>query len=77
MPIESSKKTPGEKKKRRTLKDKEKIVYAPFSNLGSVNFDKTSGYISIPDKHIIYTKLTDERNQILNQDTQNEAQKMV
>ena len=66
MPIESSKKEPGEKKKRRTLKDKEKIVYAPFSNLGSVNFDKTSGYISIPDKHIIYTKLTDERNQILN-----------
>ncbi len=63
VPVESGKKE--EKKKWRTLKDKEKIVYAPFSNLGSVNFDKTSGYITIPDRHIIYTKLTDDKNQVV------------
>lgn len=36
-------------KKMRTLKDKEKVIYAPFSNLGALNFEKTTGYITIPD----------------------------
>ncbi len=65
VPIETVNKDQ-EKKKWRTLKDKEKIVYAPFSNLGSLNFDRSSGYITIPDKHIVYTKLTDEKNTVLN-----------
>ena len=38
------------KKAMRTLKDKEKIIYAPFSNIGALNFEKTTGYITIPDK---------------------------
>lgn len=38
------------KKALRTLKDKEKVLYAPFSNVGSLNFEKSTGYITIPDK---------------------------
>jgi ribosome biogenesis protein BMS1 len=60
------------KKKRRTLKDKERIIYAPFSSLGALNFDKTSGYITIPDKYVVFTK-TEEGNEIEG----NEGQKMV
>ena len=41
----------------RTLKDKEKIIYAPFSNLGALNFEKSTGYITIPDKQVIYTRV--------------------
>lgn len=37
------------KKKKRNLKDKEKVLYAPFSNVGNMNFEKTTGYITIPD----------------------------
>ena len=40
----------GTKKAMRTLKDKEKVLYAPFSNIGALNFEKTTGYITIPDK---------------------------
>jgi hypothetical protein len=43
-------------KKARTLKDKEKVVYAPFSNLGSLNFEKATGYITIPDTQVIYSR---------------------
>ena len=44
----------------RTLKDKEKIIYAPFSNLGALNFEKSTGYITIPDKQVIYTRVGQE-----------------
>lgn len=77
VPVESVKqKGEGEevKKKRRTLKDKEKIVYAPFSNFGAMNFDRSSGFITIPDWHVIYTKLTDDWNKVLNNDDGNEGQ---
>lgn len=60
------------KKKRRTLKDKERIIYAPFSSLGALNFDKSSGYITIPDKYVVFTK-TDENNVIEG----NDGQRMV
>ena len=33
----------------RTLKDKERVLYAPFCNIGAMNFEKTTGYITIPD----------------------------
>ena len=41
----------------RSLKDKEKILYAPFSNVGTLNFEKSTGYITIPDKQVIYTRV--------------------
>ena len=44
----------------RTLKDKDRIVYAPFSNIGSLNFEKSSGYITIPDSQVIYTRVGKE-----------------
>ena len=41
--------TNGKKKGGRTLKDKERVLYAPFCNIGAMNFEKTTGYITIPD----------------------------
>ena len=46
------------KKAMRTLKDREKVLYAPFSNVGALNFDKSTGYITIPDSQVIYTRVT-------------------
>lgn len=43
--------------KRRTLKQNERIIYAPYADLNTVNFDKTGGYITIPEEHVIFTKL--------------------
>jgi hypothetical protein len=40
----------------RTLKDKEKVLYAPFSNVGALNFEKSTGYITIPDNQVVYTR---------------------
>jgi len=59
-------------------------VYAPFSSLGAINFDKTSGYISIPDKYVVFTK-TDEVDNLIpgkliyfnKKLLDNEGQKMV
>lgn len=36
------------KRKRRTLNQQERIIYAPACNLGTMNLDHTSGYITIP-----------------------------
>lgn len=47
------------KKRKRNLKDKEKVLYAPFSNIGAMNFEKTTGYITIPDKYVVYTRLNE------------------
>jgi hypothetical protein len=56
----------GQVKKQRTnrnLKDKEKIIYAPFSNIGTLNFEKSTGYITIPDKQVVYTRVGDEEDE--------------
>lgn len=39
----------------RTLKKKEKIIYAPMTNLGFMNFEASGGFISIPDKNVVFT----------------------
>lgn len=31
-------------------------MYAPFCNLGFLNYEKSGGYITIPDEHVIFTK---------------------
>ena len=54
---ELAKLAPKAKRAMCTLKDKEKIIYAPFSNLGALNFEKSTGYITIPDKQVIYTRV--------------------
>lgn len=39
------------------MKDKERILYAPYSNIGTLNFERNSGYINIPDKNVVFTRL--------------------
>jgi len=55
------------KKAMRTLKDREKVLYAPFSNIGALNFEKTTGYITIPDSQVIYTRVADEEGPDFNE----------
>ena len=43
--------------KKRNLKDKERVLYAPYSNIGAINFENTTGYINIPDQNVIYTRI--------------------
>jgi ribosome biogenesis protein BMS1 len=54
----------GKKKGGRKLTDKERVLYAPFSNIGAMNFEKTTGYITIPDKYVMYTKLNEDGDQL-------------
>ncbi len=43
------------KKKKRTLKKREKVLYAPLSNIGLNMFDESGDYINIPDQHVVFT----------------------
>ena len=63
-------------KKKRNLREREKTVYAPYASIGSLNFDRSSGYITIPAKHVLFTEMRDENNALLNE-AQNEAQEYV
>jgi hypothetical protein len=44
-----------------------------------MNFEKTTGYITIPDKYVMYTKLNEDGDQLGGADTAagNEGQKLV
>ena len=44
------------KSRKRHLKDKERVLYAPYTNVGSMNFDKSTGYITIPEENVIFTR---------------------
>jgi len=46
--------------KKRSLKDKERVLYAPYTNIGAMNFEKTTGYINIPDKNVVYTRIDED-----------------
>jgi len=52
---------PKKNKKKRTLKQDERLIYAPQSNLGFLNYEQTSGYITIPDRHVIFTEIEEEK----------------
>ena len=70
----------GKKKGSRTLKDKERVLYAPFCNIGALNFEKSTGYITIPDNQVVYTKLNEDGDQLGGVDAAaggNEGQKLV
>ena len=43
-------------KKKRTLKQKDKNLYAPYCNVNSLEYDRNSGYINIPEKYVTFTK---------------------
>lgn len=44
------------KKFSRSLKKREKLIYAPMSDLGFLIFDETGDYVNIPDKHVVFTQ---------------------
>lgn len=73
--IHAQAKKSGSTKKLRSLKDKEKVLYAPNSNIGALNFDKATGFITIPDSQVVYTRA----DGVTEEDFQkgNEGQKMV
>lgn len=45
-----------QQKKMRNLKANERTIYAPYCNLGFLNFEKSGGYISIPDDYVVFSK---------------------
>ncbi len=51
------------RKKRRTLSQSERIIYAPSCNLGTLNFDYNSGYITIPHDYVKFTRVDDDRGE--------------
>lgn len=48
------------------------MLYAPNSNIGALNFDKSSGYITIPDNQVVYTRTAEQP-----EGRGNEGQQMV
>lgn len=48
------------KTKKRNLKDRERVLYAPYTNIGAMNFEKTTGYINIPDDNVVYTRINED-----------------
>lgn len=57
----------------RTLELNQRLLYAPQSNVGVLAFDETGGYVTIPDKFIIFTK-KDGEDEL---HSQNEGVKMM
>lgn len=43
-------------KKKRTLKQKEKTLYAPYCNVNTLEYDRNAGYINIPDRFVTFSK---------------------
>ena len=53
-------------KVKRTLKKKDKNLYAPYSNINMLEYDRKSGYINIPEKLITFTKGLKENDNLAN-----------
>eukprot|EP00831_Metopus_contortus_P064237 TRINITY_DN57515_c0_g1_i1.p1 TRINITY_DN57515_c0_g1~~TRINITY_DN57515_c0_g1_i1.p1 ORF type:complete len:428 (+),score=143.30 TRINITY_DN57515_c0_g1_i1:92-1375(+) len=51
------------KKKKRTLNRKERLLYAPMSNLDFASIDHSNGFITIPDKYVFYTEMAGVKKQ--------------
>jgi len=47
-------------KQKQAEHEAEKEGLAPYSNVGTLNFEKNSGYINIPDKNVVFTRLEDD-----------------
>lgn len=47
------------RKKKRTLNQSERIIYAPSCNLGTLNFDYSSGFVTIPHDYVKFSKIED------------------
>lgn len=55
LPMPSQLQAEGEKHVRRSLKDKERQIYAPMTDIGDVLYDKDAVYIQIKDSRVTYT----------------------
>lgn len=64
--VENQEQNEKKTKRRRTLKQNERIIYAPNCNLGMLSFETTGGYVTIPKDNIIFTKV--EKKEKLNND---------
>ena len=60
-------------KVKRTLKKKDKNLYAPYSNINMLEYDRKSGYINIQEKLVTFTKGLKEQDNLAN----DEGVKMV
>ena len=60
-------------KVKRTLKQKDKCLYAPYCNVNTLEYDRKAGYISIPEKMVTFTKGLKENEELAN----DEGVKMV
>ena len=54
------------RKMKRQLNLRERSMYAPYINTNTMSIDQNSGYISIPDNYVVFTKLTDSNNNVIN-----------
>jgi hypothetical protein len=43
-------------KRLRNLKEKDRVLYAPHTNLGFLNYEKSGGFITIPDNAVVFSK---------------------
>lgn len=50
--------------KKKGLRDKEKLFYAPMSGLGDLLYDKDAVYININDHFVQFSKVDDENSAI-------------
>eukprot|EP00924_Labyrinthula_sp_SR-Ha-C_P000237 snap_masked-scaffold_25-processed-gene-1.16-mRNA-1 protein AED:0.00 eAED:0.00 QI:0/-1/0/1/-1/1/1/0/1165 len=56
------------------LKDKEKLIYAPMANIGSVMYDKDAVYINLPDKRRQFTKKSEVLADDVGSETEEESE---
>ena len=52
------------KKKKRSLNQSQRIIYAPSCNLGTLNFDFSSGYVTIPHDYVKFTQADEEGGEL-------------
>lgn len=53
-------------RRNRTLKKREKLIFAPQSNLGLNMFDESGDYVTIPDKYVVFTQKEGQDEEIEN-----------
>ena len=53
-------------RRNRTLKKREKLIFAPQSNLGLNMFDESGDYVTIPDKYVVFTQKEGQDEEIKN-----------
>ena len=50
--------------KKRGLNEKERVIYAPMSDVGGLLYDKDAMYIDIPDWKVQYSAMTVDNNDV-------------